>query len=125
MKLLVNTELKDTNLISAINSKLIQVAKYQLTISSLVVENWISWSNYKRWIESEKYAGKTGKWQKTISEQPKRLLGTEVVEDVYKETRLCVACYMHKSTNQWIQAAQRWELLKEENAIVNKWSKWD
>ena len=42
------------------------------------------------------------------------------MRDVYKETRLRVACYMSKAENRWIQAAWRRETLKEENAVVTK-----
>ena len=44
--------------------------------------------------------------------------GLKSMRDVYKETRLRVACYMAKSTNRWIKAAWRREQMKEENAIV-------
>ena len=37
---------------------------------------------------------------------------------MYKETRLCVACYMAKSTRGWIEAAWRRDTIKEENTIV-------
>ena len=38
--------------------------------------------------------------------------------DIYKKTRLRVACYMSKSENRWFQATWRRELLKAENAVV-------
>ena len=37
---------------------------------------------------------------------------------MYKETRLCAACYMAKSTRGWIEAAWRRDTIKEENTIV-------
>ena len=40
------------------------------------------------------------------------------MRDVYKETRLCIACYMSKSMSEWIKAAWRREQLKKENAIM-------
>ena len=42
------------------------------------------------------------------------------MQDVYKETRLRVACYMSKSENKWIQAVWGRETLKVENAIVTE-----
>ena len=42
------------------------------------------------------------------------------MRDVYQEARLRVACYMACSTNSWIQAAWRREMMKEENAIVRE-----
>ena len=44
--------------------------------------------------------------------------GLKSLRDTYKETRLRVACYMAKSTSQWIEAAWRRETIKEENTIV-------
>ena len=46
--------------------------------------------------------------------------GIKCLKDVYKEMRLLLACYMHKSKNRWIQAAWRRELLKEEKFMLNK-----
>ena len=37
---------------------------------------------------------------------------------MYKETRLRVAYYMAKSTNQWIEAAWRKDTIKEKNSSV-------
>ena len=42
------------------------------------------------------------------------------MRDLYKETRLRIACYMSKLENRWIQAARRRETLKVENAVVNE-----
>ena len=42
------------------------------------------------------------------------------MQDVYKETRQCVACHISKSEKRWIQAAWRRETLKVENAVVSK-----
>ena len=42
------------------------------------------------------------------------------MRDVYRETRLRVACYMACSTSSWIRAAWRREIMKEENAIVTE-----
>ena len=42
------------------------------------------------------------------------------MRDVYQETRLRAACYMVCSTNSWIQAAWKSEMMKEENAIVTE-----
>ena len=46
--------------------------------------------------------------------------GLKSMRDLYKETRLRMACYMSKSENRWIQAARRRETLKVENAAVNE-----
>ena len=42
------------------------------------------------------------------------------MQDVYKETTLCVACYMSKLENRWIQAAWSREIMKVEDTVVTK-----
>ena len=41
-----------------------------------------------------------------------------MLRKTYKETRLCLACYMAKLTNRWIEAAWRKETIKKDNAII-------
>ena len=44
----------------------------------------------------------------------------KLLRDVFVETGLRVACYMVKSSNKWIKAAWKRELLKETNSIKDK-----
>ena len=46
--------------------------------------------------------------------------GIKLLKDIYKDTRLRVACYMACSKNKWISAAWRTENTKEENSIVEE-----
>ena len=46
--------------------------------------------------------------------------GIKLLKDIYKETRLRVACYIACSENKWISAAWRRENTKEENSIVEE-----
>ena len=46
--------------------------------------------------------------------------GIKSVRDLYKETRMRVACYMACSENNWINAAWKRETIKEENIIVGE-----
>ena len=46
--------------------------------------------------------------------------GLKSLRDVFIETRLRVACYMVKSSNKWVKAAWKRELLKETNSIQDK-----
>ena len=46
--------------------------------------------------------------------------GLKSLQDVFVETRLRVICYMAKSSNKWIKAAWKRELLKETNSIKDK-----
>ena len=62
--------------------------------------------------------GKQASDERLYLKREKGERGLKSLRDTYKETRLRVACYMAKSTNQWIEAAWRRETIKEENAIV-------
>ena len=42
------------------------------------------------------------------------------MKDIYKETKLRVACYMACSKSKWISAAWRRENTREENSIVEE-----
>ena len=44
--------------------------------------------------------------------------GLKSLRDMYKETKIHVACYMAKSNSRWIEAAWRREMIKEENTII-------
>ena len=46
--------------------------------------------------------------------------GIKPLKDIYKETRLSVACYIACSENKWISAAWRRENTKEENSRVKE-----
>ena len=46
--------------------------------------------------------------------------GTKSLKDIYKETRLRVACYIACSEDKWISAAWRRKNTKEENSIVEE-----
>ena len=46
--------------------------------------------------------------------------GIKSLRDIYKETRLRVACYLTCLENKWIKAAWRRENIKEENSIVEE-----
>ena len=99
VKILVNIELNDTNLISAVNIK--------------------SWTRLLKENSVEASARQTGKQRETLIKGRRwKKMYTKLMRDVYKKTRLCVACYMSKSGNRWIQAAWRKEKLKVEDAIV-------
>ena len=46
--------------------------------------------------------------------------GTKLLKDIYKKTRLRVACYMACSENKWISTAWRRENTKEDNSIIEE-----
>ena len=46
--------------------------------------------------------------------------GVKALRDLFVETRLLVACYMVKSSNKWIKATSKRELLKKINSIKSE-----
>ena len=46
--------------------------------------------------------------------------GLKSLRDVFVETRLLVTCYMLESSNKWIKAARKRELLKESYSIKDQ-----
>ena len=49
--------------------------------------------------------------------------GIKSLKDIYKETRLRIACYMTCSENKWISAAWRRENTKWEDSVVQEEAK--
>ena len=74
----------------------------------------------KREMRSSNILGKQGSDERLYLKREDRGHGIRSMRDVYQETRLRVACYMACSTNSWIQAAWRREMMKEKNAIVTE-----
>ena len=49
--------------------------------------------------------------------------GIKLLKDIYKETRLRIACYIACSENKWISAAWRRENTKWEDSVVQEEAK--
>ena len=74
----------------------------------------------KQEMRSSNILGKQGSDERLYLKREDGGRGIKSMRDVYQETRLRVACYMASSTNSWIRAAWRREMMKEENAIVTE-----
>ena len=119
MKMIVKTELNDENLIKAINIKVIPVAAYVMNICKFNVSELKELNQIiKRKLRGRSMLGRQASDERLYLKREKGGRGLKSMMDVYKETRLRVACYMVKSTNRWIEAAWMRETMKEENAIV-------
>ena len=114
VRMLINTELNDINLVRAINEKVIPVAAYPMNVCKFSNEV------IKREMRSSNILGKQGSDERLYLKREDGGRGIQSMRDVYQETRLRVACYMACSTNSWIRAAWRSEMMKEENAIVTE-----
>ena len=69
-------------------------------------------------LRGKNMLGKQASNERLYLKREKGRRGLKSLRDTYKEKRLRVACYMAKSTNRWIEAAWRREIIKEGNAIV-------
>ena len=119
MKMIVKTELNDENLIKAINIKVIPVAAYVMNICKFNVSELKELNQIiKRKLRGRSMLGRQASDERLYLKREKGGRGLKSMMDVYKETRLRVACYIAKSTNRWIEAAWMRETMKEENAIV-------
>ena len=119
MKMIVKTELNDENLIKAINIKVIPVAAYVMNICKFNVSELKELNQIiKRKLRGRSMLGRQASDERLYLKREKGGRGLKSMMDVYKETRLRVACYMAKSTNRWIEAAWMRGTMKEENAIV-------
>ena len=101
--MIANTKLSDTNLIKAINMKVIPVAVYAMNICRFNVgEPKKLDQRIKRELQEKNMLGKQESDERLYLKREKGRRGLKSLRDTYKETRLRVACYMAKSTNRWI-----------------------
>ena len=109
------TELNDKNLIKAINAKVIPVVckfiKTELNELDLLV---------KRKLRKCNMLGRQLSDKRLYLKRDVGGRGLKSLREVFVETRLCVPCYMVKSSNKWIKAAWKRELLKETNSIKDE-----
>ena len=119
MKIIINTELNDANLIKAIIMKVIPVAAYAMNICKFSVGELKELDQIiKKQLTGKSMLGRQAHDERLYLKREKGGRGLKSLRDVYKETRLRVACYMAKSNNRWIETAWTREMIKEENAIV-------
>ena len=119
VRMLVNTELNDANLISTINAKVIPVAAYSVNVCKFNNGDLNQLDQViKKELRVKNMLGRQASDQRLYLKGAEGGRGLKSVRDVYKETSLRVAFYMSKSMSHWIKAAWRGEQLNEENAII-------
>ena len=97
MKMIVKTELNDENLIKAINIKVIPVAAYVMNICKFNVSELKELDQIiKRKLRGRSILGRQASDEWLYLKREKGGRGLKSMMDVYKETRLQVACYMAK-----------------------------
>ena len=98
--MLFNTELNDTNLISAINVKVISVASYSMNACKFIKGELNEFEQIvKRELRSNQMLEHQANDERLYlkREDGGREFNLKSMRDVHKETRLRVACYMTKS----------------------------
>ena len=101
VKMIANTELSDANLIKAINKKVIAVAAYAMNICRFNFRELKELNQMnKRELRGKDMLGKQASDERLYLKRKKGRRGLKLLRNTYKETRLPVACYMAKLTNQ-------------------------
>ena len=121
VKILTSTELNNVNLVRAINTKLIPVAAYPMNVCKFTDGELKELDQViKRELRSKNMLGKQSSNDRLYLIREDGGKGIKSLRDIYKETRLRVACYLTCLENKWIKAAWRRENIKEENSIVEE-----
>ena len=96
VRMLINTELNDINLVRAINAKVIPVAAYLMNVCGKFsnVELKELDQVIKREVRSSNILGKQGSYERLYLKREDGGRGIKSMRDVYQETRLRVAYYM-------------------------------
>ena len=121
IKMLVETELNDANLIRSINGKVILVAAYPMNVCQFNKGELMELDQVvKRELRSRNMLGRQGSNERLYLKREDDGRGLRSMRDVYKETRLRVTCCMAKSTNEWIKVVWKRETLKDETSIIDE-----
>ena len=119
--MLTNTELNDVNLVRAINTKVIPVAAYPMNVYKFTGRELKELDQViKRELRLKNMLGKQSSNERLYLRREDVGRGIKSLKDIYKETRLRVACYIACSENKWISAAWRRENAKEDNSILEE-----
>ena len=118
LELLIKTELNDRNLMKAINSKVIPVAEYTMNVCRFSKKELLELDQIiKRQLRKNNMLGRQSSDERLYLKREEGGRGLKSLRDVYKDTKLRVACYMAMSQSQWIQAAWERETEKEYTSI--------
>ena len=121
VRMSINMELNNINLVRAIDAKVIPVTAYPMNVCKFSNGELKELDQViKQEMRSSSILGKQGSDERLNLKRKDGGHGIKSMRDVYQEMRLRVACYMACSTNSWIRAAWRREMMKKENAIVTE-----
>ena len=121
LQMLTKTKLNDKNLIKAINTKVILVAEYPMIVCKFTKAELNELDLVvKIKLRNSKMLGRQSSDERLYLKRDVGGRGFKSLRDVFVETRSRVACYMVKSSNKWIKAAWKRELLQEINSIKDE-----
>ena len=115
---LTSLNLNDQNLMKAINSRVIPVAGYVMNVCHLGKNELDELDKLvKNVLRREGFHGRQSSDKRLYTKRTEGGRGLKSFKEVYDETRTRVACYMATSTNEWIAAAWRNEIRKEQTSF--------
>ena len=115
---LTSLNLNDQNLMLAINSRVIPVAGYVMNVCHLGKNDLDELDKLvKNVLRREGFHGRQSSDERLYTKRTEGGRGLKSFKEVYDETRSRVACYMATSTNEWIAAAFRNEIRKEQTSL--------
>ena len=115
---LTSLNLNDQNLMKAINSRVIPVAGYVMNVCHLGKNELDELDKLvKNVLQREGFHGRQSSDERLYTKRTEGGRGLKSFKEVYDETRIRVACYMATSTNEWIAAAWRNEIRKEQTSL--------
>ena len=115
---LTSLNLNDQNLMKAINSRVIPVAGYVMNVCHLGKNELDELDKLvKNVLRREGFHGRQSSDERLYAKRTEGGRGLKSFKEVYDETRTRVACYMATSTNEWIAAAWRNEIRKEQTSL--------
>ena len=102
----------------AINSRVIPVAGYVMNVCHLGKNELDELDKLvKNVLRREGFHGRQSSDERLYTKRTEGGRGLKSFKEVYDETRTRVACYMATSTNEWIAAAWRNEIRKEQTSL--------
>ena len=115
---LAKLQLNDKNLMKAINCRVIPVAVYVMNVCNLR-KNEVERLDriMKKTLWREGYHGRQAGDKRLYMMRDMGGRGWKSFNDVYKETKVRIACYMSQSKNEWIKAAWENEVRKEQTSV--------
>ena len=115
---LTSLNLNDQNLMKAINSRVIPVAGYVMNVCHLGKNELDELDKLvKNVLRREGFHGRQSSDERLYTKRTEGGRGLKSFKEVYDETRTRVACHMATSTNEWISAAWRNEIRKEQTSL--------